>query len=104
MNAPYGGEHTLSSAQMQTFVSYYLEDGDFVKLTNMTLGYNVPVKSNKYIQSIRTYVSGDNLFCITGYSGLDPELSNGDARSAGIDRRDKYPVIRSFTVGVNLIF
>lgn len=43
-------------------------------------------------------------FCITGYSGLDPELSNPYPTYAGIDNRDKYPSIRSFTFGLNLTF
>lgn len=103
-NAPYGGENVLSTAQKQTFVSYYLEKGDFLKMTNMTLGYTFPLRNNTFVKNIRAYVSGDNLFCITGYDGLDPELSNSDARSAGIDWRDKYPSIRSFTFGVNITF
>ena len=102
--APYGGQYTLSSAQKQTFVSYYLEKGDFLKMTNMTLGYNVPLRDNKYIKNIRAYISGDNLFCVTSYDGLDPELSNNDVNAAGIDWRDKYPVIRSYTFGVNITF
>lgn len=104
LDAPYGGQYTLSSSQKQTIVSYYLENGNFVKLTNLTFGYTVPLKTNKYVKSIRTYVSGDNLLCITGYKGLDPELSNDYALAAGIDRRDKYPSIRSFTFGLNVTF
>lgn len=104
-DAPYGGQYTLSSSQAQTFVSYYLEDGDFLKLTNLTIGYTFPIKkTNKYIKGVRAYLSGDNLFCITGYSGLDPELSNWYPTYAGIDARDKYPSIRSFTFGLNLTF
>lgn len=103
--APYGGQYTLSSSQAQTFVSYYLEDGDFLKLTNLTIGYTFPINpSNKWIKGVRAYLSGDNLFCITGYSGLDPELSNPYPTYAGIDYRDKYPSIRSFTFGLNLTF
>lgn len=103
--ASLGGQYTLSSSQPQTFVSYYLEDGDFLKLTNLTIGYTFPIKkNNKYIKGVRAYLSGDNLFCITGYSGLDPELSNWYPTSAGIDARDKYPSIRSFTFGLNLTF
>ena len=103
-NAPYGGQYTLSSAQKQTLVSYYLENGDFVKMSNLSVGYTVPLKANKYVNRIRAYISGDNLLCITGYSGLDPELSNNDALMPGIDKRDKYPVIRSFTFGLNVTF
>lgn len=103
--APYGGQYTLSSSQAQTFVSYYLENGNFLKLTNLTLGYTFPLKKdNKWIKGVRAYLSGDNLFCITGYSGLDPELSNPYPTYAGIDARDKYPSLRSFTFGLNLTF
>ena len=56
------------------------------------------------MNGVRSYLSCDNLFCITGYSGLDPELSYWYATSAGIDARDKYPSIRSFTFGLNLTF
>lgn len=103
--APYGGQYKLSSSQPQTFVSYYLENGNFLKLTNLTIGYTFPIaKNNKWIKGVRAYASGDNLFCITGYSGLDPELSNYYPTSAGIDARDKYPSLRSFTFGLNLTF
>ena len=105
MDAPYGGEYTLSSSQPQTLVSYYLENGNFLKLTNLTIGYTFPISpENMWIKGVRAYLSGDNLFTITGYSGLDPELSNPYPTYAGIDYRDKYPSIRSFTFGVNLTF
>lgn len=103
LEAPYG-DRTLAGNQKQTFVSYYLENGDFVKLTNLTLGYNVPFKPNKWIEGVRVYVSAENLFTITGYKGLDPELQNGDAVSSGIEWRDNYPTVRSFTVGLQATF
>lgn len=104
LDPPYGGQYTLSSAQKQTIVSYYLEDGDFVKMSNVTLGYDIPLSANKYVNKIRAYVSGENLFYITNYSGLDPELSNANVLATGIDWRDKYPSIRSFTFGLNITF
>ncbi|MDR2914590.1 MAG: TonB-dependent receptor [Tannerella sp.] len=103
----------LSSSMSQGFWSDHLENGDFVKLTNATFGYTFPIKrGSKYIKSARVYVSGQNLFCITGYSGLDPEVSNSVKQddgslsflTPGVDGRDKYPTIRSFTVGVNINF
>ena len=103
LKAPYG-DRVLAGNQKQTFVSYYLENGDFLKMTNLTLGYNVPLKENKFINGIRVYFSAENLFTITKYSGLDPELSNGSAWSPGIEWRDNYPTTRSFTVGLNLTF
>lgn len=98
------GTAVLSVAQKQTFVDYYLENGNFMKLANLTLGYNVPLKKNPYLNSVYVYLSGDNLFTITGYSGLDPELSNSDPQSSGIDWRDKYPTIRTFTLGAKVTF
>jgi len=95
----------LSNSMAQGFWSDQLENGDFVKLSSLTLGYNLPLKDSfkKYIEKARIYLSGQNLFCITGYSGLDPEVSNY-YWSPGIDDRDKYPTVRSFTVGININF
>lgn len=103
LDAPYG-DRVLAGNQKQTFVSYYLENGDFLKLTNLTFGYTIPFKTNKWVKSIRAYFSAENLFTITKYKGLDPELQNGDARSSGIEWRDNYPTIRSFTLGLQATF
>ena len=96
--------HVLSVAQKQTFCSYFLENGNYMKLSNATFGYTVPLKPNKYVSNIYVYVSGENLFTITDYKGLDPELSNSDPLSSGIDWRDKYPSTRTFTLGANITF
>ena len=98
------GQNVLSVAQKQTFTSYHLESGNYLKLSNVTLGYNIPVKANAFIKGARVYASASNLFTITKYSGLDPELSNGSPTYSGIDSRDKYPSIRTFTAGVNINF
>ncbi|MDP4271574.1 MAG: SusC/RagA family TonB-linked outer membrane protein, partial [Bacteroidota bacterium] len=96
---------TLSSSMSQGVWSDYIENGDFIKLSSATLGYTLPISASmkKYIQNPRIYVSGQNLFCITGYSGLDPEVSNYFL-APGIDDRDKYPTIRSYTVGLSINF
>ncbi|MCQ2160769.1 MAG: TonB-dependent receptor [Bacteroidales bacterium] len=98
------GQNVLSVAQKQTFTSYHLESGNYLKLSNITLGYNVPVKKNAYISGARIYASAANLFAITAYKGLDPEMSNASPTYSGIDSRDKYPSIRTFTAGVNINF
>ena len=98
------GTAKLSVAQKQTFVDYYLENGNYLKMANLTLGYTVPLKANNYIKNLYLYLSGDNLFTITGYSGLDPELTNSDPQYSGIDSRDKYPTIRTFTFGAKVTF
>ncbi len=98
------GTAVLSVAQKQTFTDYFLENGNYLKLSNLTLGYTVPFKSTKYIKNLYLYLSGDNLFTITSYSGLDPELRNSDPTSSGIDSRDQYPTIRTFTFGAKVTF
>ncbi len=82
----------------QAYVSYYVENGDYWKVDNITLGYNVKLKSNRYVKSLRVYASGLNLFTITGYKGIDPEV-NRSGLAPGNDERDKYPTTRTFTFG-----
>lgn len=85
------------------FNSYYVENGNFWKIDNITLGYNFNKMSNKYIKGARIYASTLNTFIITKYKGLDPEV-NRLGLNPGMDDRDKYPTTRSFTLGVNLNF
>lgn len=101
------------------FNSYYIENGDYWKIDNITLGYNFNNLGTKYIQSIRLYVSSLNTLIITRYKGIDPEVSlvtsggasqsgininSGAGLSPGIDQRDKYPTMRTFTFGLSIIF
>ena len=96
---------TLSQSMSQGFWSDHLENGDFLKLTNITLGYTFIPKGTlaNYVKKARIYANATNLFCITGYTGIDPEVSNY-FRAPGIDDRDKYPVTRNYTVGLSLNF
>ena len=84
------------------YSDYYLEKGDFLKLDNVTLGYNFPAKG-KYLRNLRAFVSGRNLLTITGYDGLDPELQDTGFET-GVDARGFYPRTRSWTVGLNVGF
>ena len=70
-------------------------------MDNITLGYTFT--PNQYLSKLRIYASVENAFVLTNYSGLDPELAT-NFFSAGMDDRDKYPSIRSFTVGLNVTF
>lgn len=103
----------LSSSMPQGVWSDHIEDGDFVKLTNLTLGYTFAIsgKAHEYIKKLRVYVSGQNLLTITGYSGLDPEVSSDiDTNEPNyllypsVDNRDKYPSLRSYTFGLSVNF
>lgn len=84
--------------------SYYLESGSFARLRTLELGYTLPsALMNKInVQSLRVYLQAVNLFTITKYSGLDPELG-GDDRAFGADTGN-YPVVPNFLFGINLNF
>ena len=76
----------------------WIEDGSFVRLKNIMLGYNIPTKilSKISMSNLRFYASAENLFTITQYPGLDPEKKNSS--------RDLYPINRSFSLGINVSF
>ncbi|MBO9154954.1 SusC/RagA family TonB-linked outer membrane protein [Chitinophaga sp. GCM10012297] len=84
------------------YSDYYLEPGGFVKLDNLSLGYNFKFRGN-YVRNLRVYAAGRNLVTITDYSGLDPELEDNGA-TTGIDGRGFYPRTRSYTLGLTLGF
>lgn len=101
------------------FNSYYIEKGDFWKIDNITLGYNLKTENIKYIKSARIYIAALNTFIITGYKGIDPEVSlrNGTSTAQsgvlqvptsgldpGIDSPYKYPTTRTFSIGLNVNF
>ncbi|MCQ2351227.1 MAG: SusC/RagA family TonB-linked outer membrane protein [Paludibacteraceae bacterium] len=86
------------------FSDYWLEDGSYLKCDNITLGFTIPLKPNKYCKNLRLYLTGQNLFTITKYSGLDPEVNVGDINSAGINYVSFYPRVATFLFGVNATF
>ena len=84
------------------YSSRYLEDATYVKLDNVTASYDFKFDS-KYIKGLRLFVTGQNLACITKYSGVDPEVSL-TGLAPGIEGTSYYPRTRVFTLGVNLKF
>lgn len=90
----------------QIFSSLYVEKGDFVKLDNATLGYTFSLREGA-VKSLRAFLTGFNLFMITDYTGVDPEVRYtdfGNILAPGIDRRQTWVLTRSFTLGVNVGF
>lgn len=89
----------------------FLHSGNFTRMQNLTIGYTAPVGNLKFMSKLRFYITGQNLFVITDYNGLDPEVStspaNGDLLNglptAGIDY-GAYPRPRTFTIGLNATF
>lgn len=84
------------------YSDYYLENGNFVKLDNITLGYNFKLNT-PYIRSLRVYATGRNMATFTRYSGLDPELED-NGLTTGIDSRGFYPRTRSWALGLQIGF
>lgn len=89
------------------YVSHYVEDGDYWKLDNATVGYTIPKRAfgsfGKQVSNARVYVTGRNLLTITGYRGLDPEVPT-TGLTPGQDQRDQYPTVRMFTAGLTFSF
>lgn len=86
--------------------SFYVEDGSYLRLQNLQIGYTLPAyicQKTKLFSSCRLYLSGQNVFTLTGYSGLDPEIGVDNPLDMGVDNT-RYPAARSFTFGVNLQF
>ena len=96
------GKHTLSPEVEPEFNSYYVEDGDYWKIDNITLGYSFG-NIGKYIKSLRIYGSVLNALTITGYKGIDPEVSTDGYKHQRYDCTTDASV-RSFTLGVNVKF
>jgi iron complex outermembrane receptor protein len=86
----------------------HVEKANFVKLDNFAFGYNFTFNKSKYISALTLYIAGQNLFTITNYSGVDPEVRYGDAYdnnnplAPGIDRENTYFRTRSLSIGLNL--
>jgi hypothetical protein len=82
-----------------------LEKGDFFRLNNVTVGYNLPrtVLNRVKISSFRVYLTAQNLFTLTPYTGFTPELQSISVLNAGIEL-NSYPTTRTFAFGVNVGF
>lgn len=100
---PVFGKRPLANDQELQYVSYYVQDGDYWKIDNLTIGYTPAIKANKWIKGVRVYASISNLATITGYSGIDPEV-NVLGLTPGIDDQYRYPSARTFSIGLNLNF
>ncbi len=95
------GKRALATDQELQYVSYYIEKGDYWKIDNLTLGYTFYF--DKWLKSLRVYGTISNLATITGYSGIDPEVSMSGL-APGIDNISRYPAARTYTLGVTVKF
>ncbi len=99
---PVYGKRPIAFDQPLAYVSYYVEDGDYWKIDNLTLGYNYDTKLN-WIRNVRLFASISNLAVITGYNGIDPETPIAGL-TPGIDNRYRYPSARTYTMGLSFKF
>ncbi|MDA0194562.1 MAG: hypothetical protein O2887_09660 [Bacteroidetes bacterium] len=108
------GEGTSNSEPRYTWIDtnnnyrvsdLYIEDGSYVKLKNVQIGYKLPISILSKIgaQSARFYISAENLVTLTGYSGVDPEIGALSSFDIGIDRAI-YPQARTFRIGTTITF
>jgi hypothetical protein len=88
-----------------TINSYYVENASYFRLRNIQIGYTLPTTliNKAKISKARIYIQGANLFTITKYTGLDPEIIVNDDRAAGVDV-GAYPLVKQFLVGLNITF
>ena len=93
-NTDYTGEIRYSSK--------YIEDASYLKLDNVSISYDVPFH-NRFIHSAKVFLSGQNLFCITGYKGVDPEVSL-TGLTPGIESTSYYPRTSTFSLGATVNF
>lgn len=119
----YGSKASLPSNVLKTaftkngkitggyqYSDYYIEKGNFMKLDELTLGYTVPFRSKKTIQSLRLYATASNLFIITKYTGNDPDYVRDTGLTPGVDAlnasdsRTPYMGTRGFMFGLNVGF
>jgi hypothetical protein len=94
-----------NAARARRLYSTLVEDGSYIRLQSVTLGYELPARLLRGAESARLFVTGQNLWILTDYSGFDPDVnsSGGDARIGGIDI-GAYPRTRTFNVGLSVTF
>jgi len=101
-------ETNESPTNSNRFSSRFLEDGSYLRLANLTLGYSIPFHPGSFFKNLRIYATGNNLLLFTNYTGYDPDVntnapSSQGYRSIGIDNTN-YPKSRSYIIGLSATF
>lgn len=94
---------TIGLSDNPKYSSFYIEDGSYLRLDNASFGYTFDVSRMRDIEKLRVYITGQNLFTITNYTGLDPEVEMSGL-DPGVEGREYYPKSRTISVGVNVSF
>lgn len=96
-------EQHANDSRAQAPSTRYLENGSYLRLSTLTLAYNFG-KLGNYVNNLRVYATCNNVFTLTGYKGIDPEVNLGGLEPGMDMRYSNYPRTRSFMVGVNMNF
>lgn len=106
-----GAKYAVAHSEYAVTASQFIEDASYLRLQTLTIGYTLPREWMKKIgvQNCRIYATGSNLFCLTGYSGLDPDVNTnynagGDGFPTPNYDYNAYPKTRSYTFGLNVTF
>ncbi|WP_460432774.1 SusC/RagA family TonB-linked outer membrane protein [Arachidicoccus ginsenosidivorans] len=99
----YAKQDKMTDAKNNAYSTRYIESGNYVRLDNATLGYKVPLKNTAAIKGLKFYLTANNLFVITKYTGIDPEINQGGV-GLGVDGNNFYPKTRTLVFGVNIGF
>ena len=92
----YGGQYMTNSLTVK--------DASFLRIKNINLSYDVPLRGNKYIRAASVYAAVDNLYTFTGYEGFDPDASASGADKVSKVNYNSYPLARTVRFGVNITF
>ncbi|MCX6213018.1 TonB-dependent receptor [Spirosoma sp.] len=108
INDQPGLKYTDANGNYSNASSFYVENGDYLRVRNVVLGYNLPqalirTVTHNAFKSLRVYVTAQNLFTFTKYTGFDPEVGSANPLNAGIDT-GIYPLPRTLTGGINIVF
>jgi TonB-linked SusC/RagA family outer membrane protein len=97
--------HTDLNQNFSRFSDYYIEDGSFMRLKNIQLGYSLPKSVLEHIGlgKCRFYVAGQNILTVTGFSGVDPEVAGDEVLNFGFSEWT-YPVLPTYIIGANITF
>jgi iron complex outermembrane receptor protein len=96
------GNESVSDPNVYKYSSRFIENGSYLRFDNATLAYNFK-KITPYIKALKVYTSVNNLFVITGFKGVDPEVNQGGV-APGVDYNNFYPKTRTYLLGVNVTF
>lgn len=96
------GNELPSDGNAYKYSTRFIESGNYIRFDNATLGYNVKIVS-AYVKNLRVYTSANNLFVITKFKGVDPEVNQGGI-APGVDYNNFYPKTRTFLLGVKVSF